>query len=62
MELQEIDIEATVLDIDYIRLKFHGLPNDLGPDLVMDFNMVRLLIAKLQKCLPEHIAVEEPIT
>lgn len=48
----EIEVEATQLDIDHIRLKFHGLPNDSGPDLIMSPILVRLTIYKLSDCLP----------
>jgi hypothetical protein len=47
-----MEVEATVLDIDAVRLKYHGLPGDTGPDLIMNFDLVRQTINALQKCLP----------
>lgn len=54
-----IDVEVTVLDIDKIRLKFHGLPNDSGPDLIIDPTMARTIINKLTSCLPEGVKSED---
>lgn len=54
-----VETEATVLDIDHIRLKFHGLPGDTGPDLIMDPSMARIIIQQLSKCLPENYKQED---
>ena|ERR1700735_4027806 len=51
-----VEVEATTLDMERIRLKFHGLPGDAGPDLIMDPSMARIVIDKLSKCLPQSIA------
>lgn len=48
-----VEVNAVVLDIDKIRLKFLGLPGDCGPDLIMDFDLARSIITSLHKCLPE---------
>jgi hypothetical protein len=49
-----VEVNATVLDIDKIRLKFFGLPGDCGPDLIMDFDMARTVILALEQCLPDR--------
>ncbi len=54
-----IEVEVTVLDIDKLRLKFHGLPGDVGPDLIMNFDLARTVIAKLHAVLPEGLAAKE---
>jgi hypothetical protein len=49
-----VEVEATVIAINQIRLKYYGLPDDCGPDLIMDEDMARQTIAQLSKCLPEN--------
>lgn len=53
-----VEVEATVLGINQIRLKYHGLPGDTGPDLIMDEAMARQTISALSKCLPENIKID----
>jgi len=53
-DIEGVEVQATVFDIGKIRLKFFGLPGDVGPDLVMDETMARSIIAELSKCLPEY--------
>jgi hypothetical protein len=53
---KEIEVEVTQLTIDSIRLKFHNLPNDSGPDLIIDPTMARTIIYRLQSALPEYVA------
>lgn len=49
-----VEVQATVLDVNMIRLKYFGLPGDQGPDLFMDESLARTTIKELTKCLPEN--------
>jgi len=57
-----VETEVTVLSDSQIRLKFHGLPGDTGPDLIMDYSMARLIVSKLSSVLPEFDNTTLPVT
>lgn len=56
-ELQNpiVEVKATAIAMNMIRLKFFGLPGDAGPDLIMDEALARETIKQLQSVLPEGI-------
>lgn len=53
LNCKQLDVEVTRLDLGMIRLKFHGVINDNGPDLIIDEAMARQIIAKLKAELPD---------
>ncbi|MGI4811787.1 MAG: hypothetical protein ACRYGG_00375 [Janthinobacterium lividum] len=49
----ELHVEVTALDMNFIRIKFHGFMDDKGPDMIIDEAMARAIIRELQLVLPE---------